>query len=442
MILDTNSFVKSSELDWDSKSRLDPSISNRFNLLVLEPSASGHRMALYLRNILREAVQRGWKIHLITTDEALNHPAYQLVAEEIGDALTVSTLPQVEFPSGSTSRLRLFWFQISQHRAFKQVYKHCTSLGLQPDLVYVNELSSCDKAIALLGSPFGQTRMVGMLMGITFHHDPMGVASSRTHSHGLAKLIFNRFLRMRSLARLLVIDPLIVPYLRQIAARGESKVTYIPDVAQLRGSTTKEKARRRLTIEEKSFVILVYGSLDERKAIDVLLSGLNKVTTHLHTEVLIAGQVKDETTQLLLNGNKVSDLTLDRRFRWISGFIDDDCERDVFAAADVVWLGYRGFDGMSGVLLQAGLAGLPIIACQKGMVGWLTMKHGLGIILESLSPEAVKNAITKLIDDAEARQAYGLNGKTLAAAHSPQRMAKSICDAIDAAAIKIDKRCN
>lgn len=54
-------------------------------VLLVEPSASGHHMALYLRHVVRGLAAEGAAILLLTTKEAQADPAFQLVKTELPD---------------------------------------------------------------------------------------------------------------------------------------------------------------------------------------------------------------------------------------------------------------------------------------------------------------------------------------------------------------------
>lgn len=407
-------------------------------LLIFEPSASGHRMVLYLRNIVREAVRRRWALHIVTTDSALDHPAYRLLTKEYGDHFTISTMPAVDFPSGALSTPNLLRQQLQRFNAFAKAYRAIRH-GVKPDVIYVNHLAYCDKVMAIVGSPFGETPVVGMLMGLKFHHRRMGIIGPGSRNDWCYEKLFARLLRVSELASVLVIDPLLVPYMEQRSRKGADKITYVPDVAHLSGSLTRERARRALAIEDHTIVVLVYGSLNERKGIDRLVAALHYLGDDANAVVaLIAGEPQDSITRELLAGKEVGELMESKMLRVIAGFLDDERELMVFKAADLVWLSYQDFYGMSGVLLQAGLASLPVLACRQGLIGWLVKRYGLGETLDSMDPATIGSTIRQLANDPQARRCYGERGLALAMTHTPQRLAEGVCDAIYRAAMPIE----
>lgn len=400
-------------------------------LLIFEPKASGHRMALYLRNLIKEGLRRRWTLHIVTTTVALEHPACNLLIQEYGAHFTISTMPAVKFPSGALSMRNLLWSQFKQFRVFARAYREIKD-EVRPDVVYINGFSSLDKVMGILGSPFENTPLVGMLLGVKFHHRPMGITASASRNDWFYQRLFARLLRMQGLAALLVIDPLLVPYMERRELIGSDKVKYVPDMAHLSGHTTRQEARHALDIGDDQIVVLVYGVLSERKGIRDLLTSLRDLGPDINVVVLLAG-AQDSSTRELLAEKEVMALCEAGGIKVINDFLDDEREFAVFKLADIVWLGYKNFYGMSGVLLQAGLAGLPVIACKQGMIGWLVQRHGLGETLDTLDSKRITRSIHRLAKDPQARRRYGERGRSLAMNHTPQRQAENTCDAISGA---------
>jgi glycosyltransferase involved in cell wall biosynthesis len=81
-------------------------------------------------------------------------------------------------------------------------------------------------------------------------------------------------------------------------------------------------------------------------------------------------------------------------------FISSETELDLFSACDVVWLGYKGHYGMSGVLVQAFRFGKPVIATADGLIGWFCRTGELGPVIDDLTPGSINRAL----DDVLARR--------------------------------------
>jgi hypothetical protein len=78
-------------------------------------------------------------------------------------------------------------------------------------------------------------------------------------------------------------------------------------------------------------------------------------------------------------------------------FIEHSEEARLFAASDMVWLGYSNHYGGSGVLAQAIAANRPVLASEEGIIGWRTKKHGLGETFKVNDSIQVCDAIRALL---------------------------------------------
>jgi glycosyltransferase involved in cell wall biosynthesis len=92
----------------------------------------------------------------------------------------------------------------------------------------------------------------------------------------------------------------------------------------------------------------------------------------------------------------------------------------------MVWLGYRDHYVMSGVLVQAGSMGLPVVACNTGLIGWLTHKYELGLTVPIDNVDAVTKTIAQLSPPSRVSTAYGENGRRFSAHHTPEEFARIV----------------
>jgi glycosyltransferase involved in cell wall biosynthesis len=260
----------------------------------------------------------------------------------------------------------------------------------------------------------------------------MGVRGPGTRHDALYARLFERLLRIPTLRALATIDETLPPYVRQQRITGWDKVHHVPDVARLNGRADRAAARASLGIAPDNVVVLAYGALEPRKGIAELIAAAASPVCSTRVVVLLAGR-QDAFVRDLLTGTDAQQLRAARRLVEVSGFLGDQQELDVFSAADIVWVAYRGFYGASGVLIQAGSMRLPVVACEDGLIGWTAQRHGLGELVDPASRESVTGAINRLAGDDSLRRTYGENGAQLAAAHTPEAFGMRLCDIIASA---------
>lgn len=386
-------------------------------------------MALHVRAIVAEAVRRGWPLTLLTTAEATRHPAYDVVCREAGAALTTALLPSHTVSRREPRLVRGLMLEARRWRAFR----HATASILGPsgvDAVYVTSLEQTARMFALCGSPFGRIQFTGMYTKVRFHHRQMGVRSRiGPRARTIEAVLFPRLLAIRTLRALPVVDEPLVEWTRTRRAPAWRKVVLVRDGSGLRTSVPRASARARIGAPSTQVIVLLYGALEARKGVAELVAALDDPRVPSTAAVLVAGE-QDAFTRSVLAAEPAARLRAQGRLYEERGFLDDEREARVFAAADVVWLGYRDFDALSGVMVQAGDAGLPCLSADRGLTAWTVTRHGLGLVFENGNHDAAVEALVRLGSDAELRRKCAEHGRAFAAGRTLEGFAGSICDAV------------
>lgn len=401
-------------------------------LMILEPHCNGHRMQ-YVRWIAREAVARGHVVQLATFANCLDHPLYLAAQRECRGCIQTLILPHNEDLQKGTlldqpGLSKLVKRELDYHRLYSTFFRQL-SANQRPDLVFVPYLDYCAYAMALLQSPFGDVPWGGIVMRPSFHLGPMGIAGPRSRLHWPKEKLFFRLLRNKALRALFSIDEALVRYVHQNEPGLATRLHFLPDPAEFNGTGSRKAARQKLGIPNDAVVVLVYGSLTTRKGIDSLLLATQQDNFPQQVHVLLAGRRDAKVRELLLS-SPARMLREAGRLHEYDGFLSDEEQHTVFRAADVVWLGYKEHYAMSGVLVQAGAMGLPVVASTEGLVGWLTRKYKLGLDVPVDDAKAVAEAIASLAQSPGASSEYGENGRHFAALHTPENFGKALNDAL------------
>lgn len=398
-------------------------------LTIFEPRCSGHRMQ-YVRWISREAIARGHEVRVATFEESLDHPNYLALERECGDRVRAEILPmheklRKEPPPGQANASYRIKRELRFHNLFSSSYRR---LDERPDVVLLPYLDYCAQAVALLGSPFGHTPWAAISMRASFHHGLTGVEGPPFRLRRLKGALFYRLLRDARLQALFAIDELLVHHARQEKPALAKRLRFLPDPAEAPEATLpRGHARRRLGIPDDAVVLLVYGTLTRRKGIGALLAAAAGFPEDVH--LLLAGRQYPDV-EALLGSSRAAALREAGRLHELDGFLGDEDQSAAFRAADIGWLGYQGHHGMSGVLVQAAAAGLPVVACSEGLVGWLTREHGLGLAVPTDDAKEVAAAVTTLARDRELSSRFAENGRRFAAPHTPRNFAGTIADGL------------
>jgi len=381
---------------------------------------------VYVRRIANEAINRGFHAVLVTMPDCLTHPAYMMVLEDLGAKMETICLQ----PAASVVRMiqsrNLVLKQLGYFLAIAALFRKLKPSPTN-DCVFVPYIDHFDKAVAFLGSPFNGVPFSALCMQYKFHYGVMGARRPPERGDGTKEWTYRRVLETKGLISLYTIDELLYEFTRTRYPNLIAKLTYVGDPVDMVGSLTKDEAREQLGIPKQNFVILVFGLLSWRKGIMELLNTSEQPNFPGEISFLFVGQQFGRTPDLL-TGGIAERLRSAGRLVEINRFVSDEEEFAAFRAADAVWVGYKKFYGMSGVLVQAGKMGLPVIASQDGLIGWLVNKYKTGVTVDVMNPVDVAGKINLLYSDAGERSLFGNNGIKQAEQHSSGQFAAAIMD--------------
>jgi len=396
-------------------------------ILIIEPSVQGHHGA-YLSWIIRAILSRGHSVQLATFEESLVHPSIQDLLSTSGDRLTTISKPSRAFGIFDGNLIRMTF----EMMVFRRLLGNFYALALKRsriDFVLLPYLDYCTYALSVAGSPFGATPWGGIIMRAAFHYSAMGVKAPISKVEPVKKWLFGRLLRDPHLRVLFTIDETLYEYAHVWRPEVRSRLVYLPDLAVTKRSVDRIAARKCLRIAHDALVILVYGSLAKRKGIEALLQASQHPDFPSRCHLLMAGKQAPDAMSILQSPQAMR-LREAGRLHELKHYLCEEEENTVFSVADAVWLGYLAHYQMSGVLVQAGMLGLPNIACEEGLIGWLTTRHQSGVVVPISDPSIVAKAIKDLFEIPGRAREYGNNGRKAYASHTEDGAAKILLQAI------------
>ena len=350
------------------------------HVLIVEAALSGHHSG-YLGRIAAAYMEAGHTVTVTVLRRDASHPAIDRLKTQFGDAFNVLPIDDTKYDAALHSRLGEAGRELALRRLFGQAYR--TVQQVKPvDYVFLPYLDYCLYALGLLGSPFGPTQWGGICMRPSFHYRYFGVIAPTPKLANIKRALFLRLLQSKTLKSVYTIDELLHRYVTERHSQRAHRLQYVPDPAELKGSHTYESARQALGIPDGAVVVLVYGAIDERKGLDVLVEAMSHPFAPKTLHLLVAGR-QSAAIQPLMQSTQVSALTQEGRCHVINDFVEDAVEQMVFAASDIVWLGYKKHFVMSGVLVLSAMAGKPVIANKEGLIGWYVKRNNLGVCVES-----------------------------------------------------------
>jgi glycosyltransferase involved in cell wall biosynthesis len=400
-------------------------------VLIVEPHATGHR-GVWLRWISEQLVKHEWRIVIATLAESLERPALAWLAQRSAAIEVVAVDQRGVYASGG-SLGALLAAELQSYRALGRLCvearrSHSVDAVLLPYGDYAAHFTP------LLGSPFGDLPWIPIVMRPAFQYRDMGVMVPLSSLSALRRTLFRSFVHTRLLTTCLTIDEPLYESMRADPKVGH-KIAYLADPVDAIEFAARNEARSLFGIPADAVVVMVYGTLTSKKGMQYLLPAICTLQRpDLH--VLCVG-VPDAEFRTLLGGSDAETLVRAGRLHLIDRWADRATEACAFAATDIVWLGYVGHWQSSGVLVQAGRAQLPSIACDAGVIGWTVARHRCGLIVPVRQRQAVVAALEALADSPELRATLGQNGSRAFAAHTVDNAGAIISDALRNAVTRV-----
>ena len=374
-------------------------------------------------------ISRGHQVQVGTFKESLHHSTVQAMLSSQDKNISFITSNFHKYDTSARNPFKMIHKMIKFRRVFQDLYKRAIQ-NARVDFVMVPYLDYCTYAFAILGSPFARTPWAGLVMRVGFHHSAWGVKAPAGGINSIKERLFFRLLCNSFLRVLFTIDVTLQEYTENLSPPQCSRLVFIPDITETKRSMSQEQARQELGILKHGFIVLVYGSLSLRKGIEILIRATEDQSFPSEGCLLLAGKQDEEVEKFLLSP-LAKNLKMSGRIHQMNRYLSMDEENMVFSAADVVWLGYQGHYHMSGVLVQAGVMGLPVVASDEGLIGFLTERFSSGIVVPTSNASAIANAIGKLSRNANLAQQYGENGRLAYASHNLENFTRILVEAIE-----------
>jgi glycosyltransferase involved in cell wall biosynthesis len=145
-------------------------------------------------------------------------------------------------------------------------------------------------------------------------------------------------------------------------------------------------------------VILFFGFVSAYKGVDVLLEAFGRVEG---AGLWVVGQPRVDMEPL----QRLADAA-PGPVRFLPRYVDDRELPAIFRRADIVVLPYREVD-QSGVLYTALAFGKPVVVSRVGGLPDVAEHYGAGLTVAPEDPEALAQALNRLVDDPEERGRLG-----------------------------------
>ncbi len=387
-------------------------------VLILDLSATGHHPT-YVRWLLESEVAKTSTVILASRKEMFTHAAIRsLSGTFVAHEIVVS--PQLDAhlnEFSATSLLFTSWEIGYLYRTTFEFLSRTTAI----DFIIVPFLDDCLLGLALPRAAFGKTPWMTITMRTMFHFSKMGVIAPPQRFSYFRRFLIHRLLKQKTVTSIMTIDSTLAEYSSQQINPIYKKLEYLADPASDHGVLPeKAQARHGIGIPQGATLVLLYGDIAARKGVSELIEAAADPACSAKLHVLLAGRCKKPVE--LLGAPAIQNLFVQGRLHRIDGYLDDKQEQTVLAASDCMWVGYTDFYLMSGVLVLAGRHGLGVLASSNGLVGYLTRKYHLGILVDVKNRSSIIGALNLLVQQPESFARSGRNGLDVFRKHRPSEL--------------------
>jgi glycosyltransferase involved in cell wall biosynthesis len=376
------------------------------HILIFEVALSGHH-ANYLTHLVQLFLDQGYRVSIGLLGEYHSDSSIERLLTNFPGRLKLVPLVESKIVNKLTVQFGVVGAEISRWFLFRRAYLKLKSVE-RIDQVFFPYLDYCLYATSLLGSPTGCTPWAGICMRPSFHFSKVGVNAPTPKWRAIKQQLFYRLLKRSELRALYTIDETLKQYVTKIKPSLSERLFYLPDPAELSERYTKESARSLLNLSTEEFIILVYGVINERKGVQLIINTIRGQKFPKPVRVLVVGQHTS-----LLNKQLCQELLVTS----INHYVNSDVEEAVFRAVDVVWMGYYSHYSMSGVLILAAISRRPVIATSEGLIGWMTEQYNLGVIVDCKNEVKLRKVLNDFMSQSHDPERF-YSAKIIAHRHS------------------------
>jgi glycosyltransferase involved in cell wall biosynthesis len=215
---------------------------------------------------------------------------------------------------------------------------------------------------------------------------------------------------LRTVGRFVVPGAASREYLHELGV-ADDRIDVAPNAVDVRVFTSGTRTRNGGPCR-----LLAVGRLAREKGIDVLL----RAAEGIPVEIFLAGTGPEEPELRRLAGPNTTFL----------GHVDRDALPALYADADVLVMPSRS-DPWGMVLNEAALAGLPLVSTTAAGAAHELIEDGVnGFRVPPDDPEALGEALRRLVEDGAFRHRAGQRSRELAARFTPERWAEGLLIAL------------
>lgn len=364
-------------------------------LLLIDSLLSGHHLN-YLKLTLTAFIADGHECDILLQKKQ--------VTKEIESSLynlgvkKIHLIDLKDTPEKVLKRFHWFGLQIYYFYIYRKLLPKIIK-AQNIDKVWFCTIDNLFHVWGLLGSPTRKTPASGLCMQQRVGLREMGIDVQQEKYPAIKRALFLRTLKSSSLSSMCTILKPTYDYIESEFPTLKQKFFYVADPIHIPSRIPRNEALTMLGLKDETCLIVVYGSIYERKGVFDLLKAMQSKNWPLKARIIFAGKQHENTRNRILD-EYASELKT-AKLQVIDRFLTSEEEKAIYSITDLMWVGYsKGFAANSGVLLQAVASGIPVVGNDHGMIGdFLRKNKNVGYIVNTTNPQEIAKTVTTFTKD-------------------------------------------
>lgn len=357
------------------------------HVLLFEPNHRGHHF-VYLARLLPGMLRLPVKITVGTTTEALESREFRLSLAKYRANLDFWTGCQP--PRGHPVQ-----------KAIRRIGELRTALNaIRPEyvgLIYGDGLWQLLTLLSLVGIrviPRSMPAEAWLYRGGFTYEDAVSLP------HRFRRWLFTRLLRKGIFRTLYLDDELLLRYAETVSG-SRTRLILTPNPIEFLPPREKTDAREELGLPTDGRLISSSGMVSIWKGMDRLIRNFIAAASdgrlREDDRLLIAGPHQDEIVALL-KSQEVQPWVETGRIIARDEFLSESQMFAVASASDLVVAGYPNHSGRSSIILWSAAAGRPVLAADRGCIGYVVEHEKLGQTANVVEPVVFTQAMVDALN--------------------------------------------
>jgi len=216
-------------------------------------------------------------------------------------------------------------------------------------------------------------RLGGILFATVWVYDEVELSLFRRAKKWIAKRVVNS----GPFSTILCLDGASFDWFRTVKKTGRVRIGRCPDPVEQGFGLSRTECRKRLYLPETAKIVGCIGGINERRGVDLLIKAFCSYGPRIDEYMLLVGK-QNETIAALIEKVKQKNPAVWKQMRVVNRFVNKEELLVAINAADVIAATYPCHPASASIVIRAATANKPVLGSNRGWVGYVVRKFGLG----------------------------------------------------------------